>query len=155
MTFFYEIGYSGWEECPIRVICHDSQFTTEEFDEMVIDCYVDQSKTSEDAHKHWVENSPNMINLSEDEKKWHRYTPRAGDLYTKVVGMMLTKYGFYEPKITSSFIVSDTENIVPENDPANDVDFRETYCEKLIKLRHRFNVVEPRDNKINDILLGD
>ena len=146
--FFYEVGYSSYEECPVRVICHEKQFTTEEFDEMILDCYVRESKDAQSKQDEWLDNSPE---LSEEDKNWYRYRPSVSSLHTNVVKMLLDTYGFTEPKITSSFVISDTEDVIPSDDR----DFRETYCDKLNKLRQRFNVIEPRDNKINDILADD
>ncbi len=151
MIFFYEVGYSSYEECPIRVICHSKQFTTEEFDEMVLDCYISTSKVSEG---NW--NDVHTKIDGEDESNdypphlVYKYTPSVSNLYSDVVIMLLTTYGFTEPKITSSFVISDTDAIVQHDY----IDFRETYCDKLKLLRQRFNVIEPRDNKIDDILNG-
>lgn len=143
--FFYEVGYSSYEECPVRVICHEKQFTTEEFDEMILNCYVRESKDAQTKQDEWLVSE---TNLTEEDKEWYKYKPRVSSLFTNVYNLLLSDYGFTEPTITSSFVISDTEDIVD----SGDMDFRETYCDKLKKLRQRFNVIEPRDNKINDIL---
>jgi len=143
--FFYEVGYSSYEECPVRVICHEKQFTTEEFDEMILDCYVRESKDAQTKQNEWLSKE---TDLTEEDKEWYRYKPSVSSLFTNVHKLLLSDYGFTEPTITSSFVISDTEDIVARDDR----DFRETYCDKLKKLRQRFNVIEPRDNKINDIL---
>lgn len=146
--FFYEVGYSSYEECPVRVICHEKQFTTEEFDEMVLDCYIKISKIEETKQTEWLASE---TNLTEEDKEWYKYKPSVSSLFTNVYKLLLSDYGFTEPTITSSFVISDTEDIVVRDDR----DFGETYCDKLKKLRQRFNVIEPRDNKINDILADD
>jgi len=145
--FFYEVGYSDYEACPIRVICHTKQFTKQEFSEMMVNCYVKASKDSEAKQIDWLSNSPE---LTDEDRDYYKYKPRVGSLYSDAYGFMITDYGFTEPNITANFIASDTEDIVPDDRS----EFLETHCEDLKALRERFNVIEPRDNKINDILNG-
>lgn len=145
--FFYEVGYSSYEECPIRVVCHHNQFTSDEFDEIVLDCFIRASKDEESKNIEWLNNSPE---LTEEDKEWYKYSPSVSSLYSNAYKILISEYGFTEPTITSSFVISDTEDVVPSDRR----DFRETYCTKLTKLRQRINVIEPRDNKINDILDG-
>lgn len=146
--FFYEVGYSSYEECPIKVICHEKEFTSDEFDEIMMDCYVKISKKQEKETIEWLNNSPE---LSEEDKEWYKYKPTINMLYSDVYDLLIDEYGFTEPTIKSIFVISDTEDIVPSKDR----EFKDTYCSKLSKLRHRFNVIEPRDNKIYDILADD
>lgn len=36
---FYSVGYSSWESCPKTILCHNMEFTENEFHDMVIDVY--------------------------------------------------------------------------------------------------------------------
>lgn len=148
--FYYEVGYSDWEASPIRVLCHTKQFTQSEFNEMVLNCHVKASKDKEAKQNDWLKNSPE---LTDEELRNYKYYPRVGDLHSDVVGLMETDYGFTEPTITANFIADDTAEIVPNENSLRP--FKEDiYCDKLKLLRERFNVIEPRDNKINDIING-
>jgi hypothetical protein len=141
---FYEVGYSSYEECPIRVICHTNQFSSSEFDEIVSNCYIKASKKEEnDLNKWLLEDS-----ISDDNRELYQYNPSVSNLFSKVYDMLIKDYGFTEPSILNSFIVSDTERIKPEEGEI----LIETYCDKLKLLRRKFNIIEPRDTKINKLL---
>lgn len=148
MIYFYEIGYSDYEASPIRTLCHDSQFTQDEFNEIVLTCYVKSSKKKEIKHNEWLATA-----ADEDDKVNYKYYPRVGDLNSDVIDLMISDYGFVEPTISANFIADDTNDIVPQDRPFGRK-FSDTYCDKLKLLRERFNVIEPRNNKINDIIDG-
>jgi hypothetical protein len=142
---FYEIGYSSWEECPIDVLCHLKKFTQDEFDNLLLDCYVIVSKKHEERHNEWISDNK----FKEEDLKIHAYTPHISSMYTDICKMLEDEHGFFRPKITASFVASDTESIIPDDNRGG---LRETYCDKLKLIRERFNIIEPRDNKINKLL---
>lgn len=161
--FFYEIGYSDWEASPISVLWHPKQFTQKEFDEMVLDCYVKISKAKEAEQLKWEvpEQEIDTEGLTEEEietdkeytKDLYKYYPRVSDLNSDVIELLINEYGFASPVISASFVADDTADIVPRETSLRP--FKEDiYCEKLKLLRERFNVIEPRDNKINGIIDG-
>lgn len=149
IIYFYEIGYSDYEASPVSTLCHVSEFTQDEFNEMVLNCHVKVSKEKEIKHNKWLDTQ------SEDDKAHYKYYPRVGDLSSGVIGLMISDYGFTEPTISASFVADDTADIVPHEDSHRRASrFGDTYCDKLKLLRERFNVIEPRDNKIDDIING-
>jgi hypothetical protein len=141
--FFYEIGYSSWEECPVDVLCHFKKFTQDEFNNLLLDCYVLVSKQQEEKHNKWI------MEMNEDEKQYHQYNPHISSMYSDIYKMLEDNHGFFRPEITASFVPSDTESIMPDEIRGG---LRESYCDKLKLLRERFNIIEPRDDKINKLL---
>ena len=146
--YYYETGYSDYEACPTDTLYHDKLFTKEEFDEMVVNCYVKESKIQEDKHNELLRQYPQ----DDGDSYRYDYNPSISSLYCNVVEHLMNDYGFRKPKISADFVASDTEDIIPRVDGGRE--FRDTYCDKLKLLRERFNIIEPRDNKIKNILDG-
>jgi hypothetical protein len=151
--FFYEVGYSSWEECPIEVVCHSKEFTQDEFNEMVVNCYV---KASNKQKATWDEHEKAYPSTRNNGKSYTTfYHPRVDNLDRDVVVFLNEDYGFTLPIISARFIVTGTEDICPRN-PLDDFhsndEFRETSDPQLLMLRERFNVIEQRDEKINNII---
>jgi len=140
MMYFYEIGYYDYECSPTTVLSHTEKFNKDEFDEMVLNCYVKASKEAERLHNEWTKRYPQENQLY----PIHLYSPRVDDLYSRATTFMVSDYGFKYLDIVTSF-QTETDEIIGET-------FTTTGSEQLEMLRRRFNVIEPRDNKINDIL---
>ena len=62
---FYEVGYTTWEECPQIILSHDEVYTQDEFNEILLDAYVEVSKMEEVQHNEWY----NEWLLSDDSKE--------------------------------------------------------------------------------------
>jgi hypothetical protein len=141
--YYYEVGYSSYEECPNSTLCHVNLYTKDEFYKMVVDCFV---LASNDDEKRWnkMEDDPSW---TEEEKDMYKYRPSITSLYSGVIYKMISEYGFYSPAITQTFCVSGDESIVV------DQFYREINVdEELGLLRERFNIIEPRDKKISNII---
>jgi len=150
--FFYEVSYTTWEECPQTILSHKDKISQDDFNQIVLDAYVEVSKMEEVQHNEWY----NEWLLSEDAKEdieifgdnYHKYRPSVSMLYSNVVDYLVKDKGFKHLEITSQFCPSDTYELVPTEER----EFRDTEDEFVLMLRQRFNVVEPRDDKINDVL---
>lgn len=70
------------------------------------------------------------------------YKPRVSDMNRVSLELLVSKYGFHHMDISAQFI------------PCNNYDLgSERSDDELVKMiSERLNIVEPRDNKINDIL---
>ena len=151
---FYEVGYTTWEECPQIILSHDKVYTKDEFNEILLDAYVEVSKKDEAEHNEWYlgewqseENKEKRESLPDD---WYDYRPRVSSLYSGVLDYLVDKKGFKNLDIVASFCPSDNYDLVPRKDEElGDMEYGD---DALIMLRQRFNTIEPRDKKIDDIL---
>ena len=155
--FFYEIGYSTWEECPTTSLVHNQEFTQDEFNDILSNAYIQVSKSSEIAHNTWCEDwvkSDENTGGDSDRDFYqyqltlHKYKPRISDLYNGVIDYLITKHKFSELNFSARFIPSDNHGLVPDEFGH----IEETDDETTIMLRRVFNVIEPRNNKIDEIL---
>lgn len=158
--FFYEIGYSTWEECPATSLVHNQEFTQDEFNDILSNAYIQVSKLAEISHKTWFEDwVKSDENTGDDSDRdfyqyqltLHKYKPRISDLYSGVIDYLITKHKFSELNFSAKFIPSDNNGLVP--DELGHIE--ETDDETTIMLRRVFNVIEPRNNKIDEILGND
>jgi hypothetical protein len=151
---FYEVGYTTWEECPQIILSHDEVYTKDEFNEILLDAYVEVNKIDEAKHNEWYlgewqseENKEKREELGED---WYDYRPRVSSLYSGVLNYLVDKKGFKNLDIVASFSPSDNYDLVPRKD--EELGDTEYIDDALVLLRQRFNTIEPRDKKIDDIL---
>jgi hypothetical protein len=151
---FYEVGYTTWEECPQIILSHDEVYTQEQFNEILLDAYVEVNKIDEAKHNEWYlgewqseENKEKREELGED---WYDYRPRVSSLYSGVLNYLVDKKGFKNLDIVASFSPSDNYDLVPRKD--EELGDTEYIDDALALLRQRFNTIEPRDKKIDDIL---
>jgi hypothetical protein len=151
---FYEVGYTTWEECPQIILSHDEVYTQEQFNEILLDAYVEVNKIDEAKHNEWYlgewqseENKEKREELGED---WYDYRPRVSSLYSGVLNYLVDKKGFKNLDIVASFSPSDNYDLVPRKD--EELGDTEYIDDALTLLRQRFNTIEPRDKKIDDIL---
>ena len=150
----YEVGYTTWEECPQIILSHDKVYTKDEFNEILLDAYVEVSKKDEAEHNEWYlgewqseENKEKRESLPED---WYDYRPRVSSLYSGVLDYLVDKKGFKNLDIVASFCPSDNYDLIPKKgEELGDMEYGD---DALIMLRQRFNTIEPRDKKIDDIL---
>jgi hypothetical protein len=138
--YFYSIGYTDWEDCPHVTLTHTTLFTQDEFNQILLDAYVNVSKVEEIAHKKWLDTLTNR-NLRKD---YHIYKPKVDNLYSGVVKLLKSNYGFKDIAIDAHFMPSNI-SIMDENVP-----IEESYENKL--LRERFCKIEVRDSKITNLL---
>ena len=150
----YEVGYTTWEECPQIILSHDKVYTKEQFNEILLDAYVEVSKKDEAEHNEWYlgewqseENKEKREDLPED---WYAYKPRVSSLYSGVNDYLVDKKGFKNLDIVASFSPSDNYDLVPRKD--EELGDTEYIDDALVLLRQRFNTIEPRDKKIDDVL---
>ena len=146
--FFYEIGYSTWEECPTTSLVHNQEFTQDEFNDILSNAYIQVSKLAEISHKTWFEDWVKSDENTEDDQDVYKYKPRISDLYNGVIDYLITKHKFSELDFSAKFIPSDNHGLVPDEFGH----IVETNDEITIMLRQMFNVIEPRNNKIDEIL---
>jgi hypothetical protein len=151
---FYEVGYATWEECPQIILSHDEVYTKEEFSEILLDAYVEVNKIDEAKHNEWYlgewqseENKEKREELPED---YYAYRPRVSSLYSGVLNYLVDKKGFKNLDIVASFSPSDNIDLVPRK--GEELEEMEYIDDALALLRQRFNTIEPRDKKIDDIL---
>jgi hypothetical protein len=151
---FYEVGYTTWEECPQIILSHEDVYTKDEFNEILLDAYVEVNKIDEAKHNEWYlgewqseENKEKREELGED---WYAYRPRVSSLYSGVLNYLVDKKGFKNLDIIASFSPSDNYDLVPRKD--EELGDTEYIDDALVLLRQRFNTIEPRDKKIDDIL---
>ena len=149
---FYEVGYTTWEECPQIILCHDEVYTQDQFNEILLDAYVEVNKNDEATHNEWYlgewqseENKESRESLGED---YYAYKPRVSSLYSGVVDYLVKEKGFKNLDIVASFSPSDNYDLVPRKGE----ELEEYIDDALALLRQRFNTIEPRDKKIDDIL---
>ena len=146
--FFYEIGYSTWEECPTTSLVHNQEFTQDEFNDILSNAYIQVSKLAEISHKTWFEDWVKSDENTEDDQDVYKYKPRISDLYNGVIDYLIDKHQFRELNFSAKFIPSDNHGLVPDEFGH----IVETNDEITIMLRQMFNVIEPRNNKIDEIL---
>jgi hypothetical protein len=151
---FYEVGYATWEECPQIILSHEEVYTQEQFNDILLDAYVEVSKKDEADHNEWYlgewqseENKEKREELPDD---WYAYKPRVSSLYSGVLDYLVKKKGFKNLDIVASFSPSDNYDLVPRKD--EELGDTEYIDDALALLRQRFNTIEPRDKKIDDIL---
>ncbi len=140
--YFYSIGYTDWEDCPHITLTHTVLYTQDEFNQILLDAYVDVSKISEKLHKEWYDTFND-----ENRKLYHQYVPRIDNLYSGVIELLRKDYGFKDININAYFMPSNTISIISDEDgdPSD-------LSEENILLRDRFMKIESRDTKIKDIL---
>jgi hypothetical protein len=154
---FYEVGYTTWEECPQIILSHEDVYTQDEFNEILLDAYVEVNKKEEANHNEWYlnewqseENKEKREELGED---WYAYRPRVSSLYSGVLNYLVDKKGFKNLDIIASFSPSDNSDLVPrKGEEIEEIGDMEYVDDALVLLRQRFNTIEPRDKKIDDIL---
>ena len=148
---FYEVGYTTWEECPQIILSHDEVYTQEQFNEILLDAYVEVSKKDEADHNEWYlgewKSEENKEELPDD---WYAYRPRVSSLYSGVLDYLVKEKGFKNLDIVASFNPSDNYDLVPRKE--EEIGDTEYIDDALALLRQRFNTIEPRDRKIDDIL---
>lgn len=151
---FYEVGYTTWEECPQIILSHDKVYTQDEFNEILLDAYVEVSKKDEATHNEWYlgewqseENKESREALGED---YYAYRPSVSSLYSGVLDYLVSEKGFKNLDIVAGFSPSDNYDLVPRK--GEDIRDTEYVDDALVLLRQRFNTIEPRDKKIDDIL---
>lgn len=149
----YEVGYTTWEECPQIILSHDELYTQEQFNEILLDAYAEVNKRQEKSHNEWYlgewkseENKKMRESLGED---YYAYRPRVSSLFSDVLSYLTEEKGFKNLDTVASFCPSDNYDLVPKKGEEFNTEYAD---ESLILLRQRFNVVEPRDKKIDDIL---
>jgi hypothetical protein len=142
---FYEVGYSTWEECPQIVLSHDEVYTQEEFNEILLDAYVEVNKKKEAKHNEWY-----ISKMSGEEVDLYDYRPSVSNLFSDVVDLLVNGRGFKYLDFTAHFSPSDNYDLVPRKDEEpGETQYAD---EAFLMLRQRFNTIEPRDKKIDDIL---
>jgi len=151
---FYEVGYTTWEECPQIILSHEDVYTQDEFNEILLDAYVEVNKKEEANHNEWYlnewmleENKEKRESLPDD---WYDYRPRVSSLYSGVLNYLVDKKGFKNLDFIASFSPSDNYDLVPKK--GEELGDTEYIDDALVLLRQRFNTIEPRDKKIDDIL---
>ena len=151
---FYEVGYTTWEECPQIILSHEEVYTQEQFNEILLDAYVEVNKREEAKHNEWYlgewqseENKEKRESLPDD---WYAYQPRVSSLYSGVLDYLVKEKGFKSLDIIASFSPSDNYDLIPrKGEELGDMEYAD---DALNLLRQRFNTIEPRDKKIDDIL---
>ena len=151
---FYEVGYTTWEECPQIILCHDELYTQDQFNEILLDAYVEVNKRQEKSHNEWYlgewqseENKKRREELPDD---WYAYQPRVSSLFSDVISYLTDEKEFKNLDTIASFCPSDNYDLVPKKgEELGDMEYVDG---ALILLRQRFNTIEPRDKKIDDIL---
>ena len=115
--FFYEVSYTTWEECPQTILSHDEVYTQEQFNEILLDAYVEVNKKEEASHNEWYlgewqseENKESRESLGED---YYAYKPRVSSLYSGVLNYLVDEKGFRNLDIVASFSPSDNSDLVP------------------------------------------
>jgi hypothetical protein len=151
---FYEVGYTTWEECPQIILSHEDVYTQDEFNEILLDAYVEVNKKEEANHNEWYlnewmleENKEKRESLPDD---WYDYRPRVSSLYSGVLNYLVDKKGFKNLDFIASFSPSDNYDLVPKK--GEELGDTEYIDDALVLLRQRFNTIEPRDKKIDDVL---
>lgn len=144
---FYEVGYSDWESTPVTTLCHAEEFTTEEFNEILLQAYVKADIKLKRDHNEWFnewleEQIQSDKELDKDYIDDMRYQPRVSELNYNVIEILIEEYEFKHINITQKFIPSNLE-ILDEN---------QTSCEHINSIRNRFLVVEERDKKLSKVL---
>jgi hypothetical protein len=144
---FYEVGYSDWESTPVTTLCHVEEFTTEEFNEILLQAYVKADIKLKKDHNEWFnewleEQIQSDKELDRDYIDDMRYQPRVSELNYNVIEILIEEYEFKHINITQKFIPLNLE-ILDEN---------QTSCEHINSIRNRFLVVEERDKKLNKVL---
>ena len=81
---------------------------------------------------------------------WYAYRPRVSSLFSDVLNYLTDEKGFKNLDVIASFNPSDNYDLVPRK--GEELDSMEYIDDDLILLRQRFNTIEPRDRKIDDIL---
>jgi hypothetical protein len=151
---FYGVGYTTWEECPQIILSHDEVYTQEQFNDILLDAYVEVSKKDEADHNEWYlgewQSEENKEKREEFGEDYYAYRPRVSSLYSGVLDYLVKEKGFKNLDIVVSFNPSDNHDLVPRKD--EELDTMEYIDDALVLLRQRFNTIEPRDKKIDDIL---
>ena len=151
---FYEVGYTTWEECPQIILSHDDLYTQDQFNEILLDAYVEVNKRQEKSHNEWYlgewqseENKEKREELPDD---FYAYRPRVSSLFSDVLSYLTEERGFKNLDTVASFSPSDNYDLVPRKE--EEIGDTEYIDDALALLRQRFNTIEPRDKKIDDIL---
>jgi hypothetical protein len=144
---FYQVGYSDWESTPITTLWHIEEFTTEEFNEILLQAYVKADIKLKKSHNEWFDEwLEDQIQADKELDKDYigdmRYKPRVSELNYNVIDILIEEYGFQNINITQKFIPFDLEIL----------DETQTSCEHINAIRRRFLVVEERDKKLNKVL---
>jgi len=150
----YEVGYTTWEECPQIILSHDELYTQDQFNEILLDAYAEVNKRQEKSHNEWYlgewqseENKEKREELPDD---WYAYRPTVSSLFSDVLSYLTEEKGFKNLDTVAGFCPSDNYDLVPRK--GEELGDEEYIDGALILLRQRFNTIEPRDKKIDDIL---
>jgi hypothetical protein len=151
---FYEVGYTTWEECPQIILSHDELYTQEQFNEILLDAYVEVNKRHEKSHNEWYlgewQSEKNKEKREELPDDFYAYRPRVSSLFSDVLSYLTEEKGFKNLDTVAGFCPSDNYDLVPRK--GEELGDEEYIDGALILLRQRFNTIEPRDKKIDDIL---
>lgn len=139
--FFYEVGYIDWESNNTVVLWHQREFSEEEFNEIMLQCYV---KISKKLEKKWMEF---------DDHKLHTWKPSVSEINSHIVDLLVSEWDFNKIKITAEFVPFDAHDLTDmevgkkESEMGGD--------RALISLFKKFSKTEIRNDRIDDILKSE
>lgn len=153
--FFYEIGYTTWDESPITILSHIKKFTKDEFNEFVLQAYVKANIIAKKQHNEWfdewLENKiQNDEELDDDYIDDMRYSPTVSDLNRNVIDILIKEFGFKRLNIQVEFIPSDGS--IPIGNTTKEPTDYNSSCDLLNLIKDRILIIEERDKKINKVL---
>lgn len=139
--YFYEVGYSSYEEAPTYTLISEKEYTQVEFDELVADCIVESYfiKTAEDKKRMIEENI-----VLEDDMKDYDYYDKVDNLLSHAIEILVAQHGFIQPEFKCIFQPFGWASIKNPDDWKNDTDAQ------LTLIRERFKMHE-RDQNIDNI----
>ncbi|CAG7579964.1 MAG: hypothetical protein SLAVMIC_00181 [uncultured marine phage] len=138
--YFYEIGYHSMEECPTISLCHEEQFTKDEFQEMSASCYANAWKKSK-----WREYNSNQ------NDDFDKMNISCDDLLSEASNLMVSDYNFQLVTYNQRFSPFGWASVEDKDDWSNET----SRDNELILIREKVSQIkksEDRENRLGKIL---
>jgi hypothetical protein len=144
--FFYEVGYTSYEEAPMYTLMSSKEYTQEEFDTLVADCMIEVYYIKSAEWKKRLEEEgyvKPVIDEDDDEEEYDHYS-KVDNLLTDTIEALVSKHGFSEPDFKCRFQPFGWGSI------KNVEDWKGQTDSQLDFIRERFRI-NKRDNDIDNI----
>jgi len=91
MTYFYRVGWQGWEENDFRILCHETRFSAEDINRMFLEII--------------REVAPAEVERAEKEYNLEGETVDIDDIWKPVIDTLIERHGFIRLPIEEEFTV--------------------------------------------------
>lgn len=144
--YFYEVGYSSYEEAPTYTLMSEKEYTQKQFDELVADCMIEAYFLETSKHqKRMIDEGIVERNVDdEDDEELYDYHAKVDHLLSPAIDILVNVHGFSQPEFLCRFQPFGWASIKDPEDWKGDTD------SQLNTIRERFKIHD-RDKRIDGI----